>query len=508
MITIGLNMDLSGFVSGLGAAKAATQAFAAVTAGFAATTAGVLKSLNKGRELAEFSEQTGVGAGKISQLATAMDKAGMHGDDVGQVISKMQRAIVAGGNSGSAAAKSFESLGLSVQQLRAMSGDQQLVAIGRAIHGIHDPAQRTAASMEIFGRKGSEMVRVFNDKTLDGLSGKLSASGQIFEDNAGVFQAASVGIESAGKKFAGMYGLFTGIAESIAPELLPAIEALNSIDLTSVGKQIGAVVGILMEAFNEGTLGTLVLESLKYGFTEAINFFSQGISAAIAFSVSSMYERFKLVASLDFWGGMITGIVGAAQKFMELITNGIAYALSQMGDIPGVGKYATKAAATLYQTAEGYGQRGNENMKAAGDVLAPMLKDAAQNVVDSTKNAAAMAPQLENTSKAPELFKDLDAKMQSRLADAQKKHKLKQDRDPGDEPPPMPKEKGGPFDFVSSLTKIGGNMFGATAGGDAALDIARQQLEQQRTSNNKLDATVLALKNLATKTSSSGVVYG
>lgn len=547
MITIGLNMDLSGFVSGLGAARAATQAFAAVTAGIAATTAGVLKSLNKGRELAEFSEQTGITAGRIAQLSAAMDKAGMHGDDVGNVIAKMQRAIIEGGNASSGAAKAFATLGLSAQQLRGMSGDEQLVAIGRAIHGIHDPAQRTAAAMEIFGRKGSEMTRLFNDRTLDALGGKLGASAQVFNVNAGVFREASVGIEIAGKKFASMYGLFTGMAESIAPELLPMITALNSIDLTKMGQQMGRAVATLWEALKNGSLADIIGLSTELGFKRGINVLFQGL-AGVEMGIASLFKNvLNVLRNFDFAATLIGAsqlfvsylgegvnkvlntIVGASQLFVAILARGIATAIEPLKSIPGIGESIIRGQGALELFAKRASETGKAQMAGQGPI-----KFIPQSFLDQAKKEG--ANRLKEGIDFKAFFSDILADMKRGMAEAgdaydtsglEKKvsgllaanaaiadaNKAATQSQYGIEAGSI---GGGaitgggnkPFDFVSSLTKIGGNLFGATSSNDVAVDVARQQLEQQRNQNTKLDAAVAALKLIAGRTGSSGVVYG
>src|SRR5690606_7203985 len=49
-------------------------------------------------------------------------------------------------------------LGLSVSDLAGLSPDQQFAAIADKIAAIKDPAMRTAAAMDVFGKSGADLI--------------------------------------------------------------------------------------------------------------------------------------------------------------------------------------------------------------------------------------------------------------------------------------------------------------------------------------------------------------
>ena len=55
----------------------------------------------------------------------------------------------------------FESLGLSVSDLMAMSPENRFEKIGKTVAGIKDPALRTAMAMDVFGKSGSSLMDFF-----------------------------------------------------------------------------------------------------------------------------------------------------------------------------------------------------------------------------------------------------------------------------------------------------------------------------------------------------------
>lgn len=112
-------------------------------------------ALDAGDALVKASDKTGITIDALQQLQYVADQSGNTLDDVTASITQMQNRLAGGDKSALAA---IEQLGLSLQQLRGLEPDQQFLAIAAAIGKIPDPMVRTQLAMDVFGRKGAEIL--------------------------------------------------------------------------------------------------------------------------------------------------------------------------------------------------------------------------------------------------------------------------------------------------------------------------------------------------------------
>lgn len=134
--------------AGIAVANRALDSFVSIAKN--ATTA-VLQYSDK---MVTLAQKTGLSINSL-QAFNAMAKTG--GTDI-ETMSKaatlMSVAIVKGDDS-------FKKLGMSVTALKGMSPDEAFAKIATTIGAIEDPMQRAAAAVEIFGKKGAELLPVF-----------------------------------------------------------------------------------------------------------------------------------------------------------------------------------------------------------------------------------------------------------------------------------------------------------------------------------------------------------
>ena len=499
-----LNLDVTGFSNGIkkasndvkslgasltniaGGAIMAGLSAAAAAAG--AAVAGMYSAMEAGGALVDLSEQTGIAIDKLMVLQTAFKQAGMSAEDVQPVINKMQKAIVGAATAGGPAAEAFQRLGLSAAELSGMGADEQLRAVGEAISKIQNPAQKAAIAMEIFGKSGGRALALFAAGGLDDSATAVGNQARLMRDNAGVFDRITDVLGTAATK---LQGLFVGMASEVAPMILSAVEAFNSIDLSGLGQQIGSVVAIVLEAFSSGTLGTLVMESLNAAFIASVNVLSSVLSAAIAGIMQLWLEEFSLFTSSDFWGGLLTTLVGIAQQFIGFMVTGIAKILAMWKDVPVIGAGALKASEAAAAYGAEVSARGAENTTAGSAVLLPKLADASANIASAAKTASEVAPQMEQST----AFSDLIDKLKAQATETQTatREKLTTEKPAGLGIEGLTRKEGGFTSMgnqLSSLQKVGG---GGSMIGGAAIDYSRQQLDEQKRSNQFLGVIATAL---------------
>ena len=142
--------------------------------------------LSKGDQLDKMSQRIGVsveGLGKLSQMAQ------LCGSDMGTfegAITKLQKSLEGAAQGGAAQQQAFQRLGLSITDLKAMSPEDQFLAVSKAMGGLTDQSERTAMAMALFGKSGTQLMPFFNqgaegiadmESKIGSLGGVMSAQG-------------------------------------------------------------------------------------------------------------------------------------------------------------------------------------------------------------------------------------------------------------------------------------------------------------------------------------------
>lgn len=371
-----------------GVAAGGAAAFAAL----AAAGVGVKKALDLGGTLSDVAGQTGMTAGKVMLLQTAFDQAGLGADAVGPAINKMQKAIADAASGTGPAADALTRLGLSSEQLSSMTPDEAFKTLGTAINGIENPTARAATAMEVFGKSGGKMLTLFGDSgALATASDTLGAQAGIMEKNAAVFDRVSDLLNGSSTK---LQGVFVGMAESIAPALLPIVEEFNKMDFTALGQQIGSAASMFITSMTDGSIWSIIGDSIKISLGNAINFLwksLQGIMGALGGLIPELIQNavtmFGFVTKADFWKGMQDALIGAAQAFGAKLLGIIAEALSLFAKIPGLAGMLEKPMAAIKGAGDSLQTSADSNLASGADKLTPFM-DAAKQRIGATLAAA------------------------------------------------------------------------------------------------------------------------
>jgi len=112
--------------------------------------------------LGDFSARTGIGVEQLQSYSLAAKLAGVDTEQFGSAVQSL--AVNIGKSApGDAFDKSLKGINLSVQELRALSPEQQFSAIGQAISQLPTAADRAAAAVEIFGKQGAALAPLFRE---------------------------------------------------------------------------------------------------------------------------------------------------------------------------------------------------------------------------------------------------------------------------------------------------------------------------------------------------------
>lgn len=151
--------SLGSKLGGLGKAFAATGAVFAGSAIFGVLKDAVKSGLDYASSLGEQAQQIGVTAKALQEYRYAAGQAGLSSDEMDQALTKLTRSIGEAGSGSKTQAKAFADLGINVRDANGnlKNAGDLLPEIAEKLKGIHDPAERAAVLVDIFGKSGQKL---------------------------------------------------------------------------------------------------------------------------------------------------------------------------------------------------------------------------------------------------------------------------------------------------------------------------------------------------------------
>lgn len=224
---------------------------AAMGMGLAITTALVgatIAAAKFGDEIAKMAKRTGLGTVALSELRYMADLSGTSLEGLETGIRRMQRVIIDASAGMSTAVRAFERLGLSIEDVLALSPEEQFYTIAKALADIHDPTMRAAVAQEVFGRAGTQLLPMLAEGAagLEALREEAHEYGRIIDEEAA---AKSEEFMDALERLKKSFG---GIVDVIGVELMPVITELLE---DKIIPAIHAVIDWMKE--NEGLVKSL-----------------------------------------------------------------------------------------------------------------------------------------------------------------------------------------------------------------------------------------------------------
>lgn len=264
VLSFTLGLETSKFLSGLGMASGQILSLAGAMQALNRVGGGVWDAIERGGALNDLSARTGQSVGSLFQLQEAFKVAGVSGDAVAPMLLRVQKALGGIGDQGEKTDELFARMGLSMGGLKGMNGPQQIEAIAKALEKMPRDQAANVAS-QIFGREGfGNIMQIAGD--MKGFSASLKETVQqaaMVERTAEAFDLIG---DTVGKIKTKVGGLFTGIAEGVAPALQALLDFVNGVDWVGIGQNIGTMLNGLAEAFKMGELGGLLMETFRAAF--------------------------------------------------------------------------------------------------------------------------------------------------------------------------------------------------------------------------------------------------
>lgn len=493
-----LGLDASGFLAGIAASKAAIFGFkaaiaqvsssevlpegtakkaaysiaAGVTVLSAAMAKGTQMAIAYGSSLVDVSYDAGLAASQTMALQLSAERYGISADKVVPATQKFNSVLQSAANGTGPLVSILQNAGISMERLAGMDVANRMAVVAEAIKNIKHPTEQAQAAIAVFGAEGVKLTEALQPGKINSATAALGEQASLMEQNAGMFARISQIMAQSGSTLAEitagakskLQGFFVGMASELAPEILSILDSVGkgTMSISDAIKSFAPALTPLVDVVN-----TLInMDFAKLGKN-------------LGREIATAYEAIKGFKFKD----LFSGGKGVGETIKTTFEKARSAAMGE-GGTPDLGfvdtvKERWNAVKTALETGSADVGKGiADNIEKAKASIQEAVQDAAKTV--DTNKAKALAENPTPAAKPVEL--NIPA--------------------PAAQTAPEAKAMLG-FDFVSSLTKIGGNQFGPSTFGNEALTLQRQQLEAQRAQQAKTDETNVLLKLIRDKMASN-----
>ncbi len=207
-------------------------------------------TLEGSEKMLNLSRATGLSTDAIQSLNQAAKVTGVGQDAMANGIERFSRTLGQAEAGSRQAQTAFAQMGISLQQLKDLSPDQQFQAVAKRLSEIENPAQRAAAEMAIFGKAGQQLDPVLREVGEQGLSPFLDHLKELgvylSSDTMEQMRQANESFKDMGQQ---VQGIGTQILVGLVPDLQQGVDAvLKSADGISSGfQQVGHIIGTVFK---------------------------------------------------------------------------------------------------------------------------------------------------------------------------------------------------------------------------------------------------------------------
>lgn len=300
--------SVAGAITGMKNAALGLGATLAAFTGLSKLEGSLEKVVHLGSELQRLKFQTGATIQQLVQLQKIIKEAGVDSGETATFINRMQRSIAEAAFEGGDSERAFSRLGLSLEKLSEQGPADQLKAIGTAIKGLENPAERTAAAMGIFGRGGGQLLPVFA-QDLNKLGGEAGVFADVMARNAETLHHFEVNFNKAkgsGTKF------FAGVVDQLPiEEITHALEgAIKAVDFAALGQRVGAFFAVAIEQGKESRLGDFIALTIAAGFEAG------EIAAKVVWK-----RLLEFLSSESLWKNLANNLLTTVNEVAKTIAN-------------------------------------------------------------------------------------------------------------------------------------------------------------------------------------------
>jgi hypothetical protein len=320
----------------------------------------------------------GMTYGEFSGLALAGDLAGVGMDTIANAATKADVAFVKAVNGSATARKSFEGLGLSLEELGGMSAAERFKSISAAIAALPTEAQRSAAAVQLFGRAGAQLLPLF----AGGAEGIAQAAEQAERLGLSLTTAQGQDVEAMNDAFTMAGKAIDGIVGQVTAYLAPAVKGVADTFTKMVGDNGGATIG--------QRIGDGILQGAR---------FLAGIGDWLIANFGSVFEYLSSVGQqwgvvMDF-AQRVGNFLYGTFKFFEAVGNSVGAAIAWAASFfskaaaEGSKRYAEAAAANFSEAGRAMSNAFGSTSSPVGAAIAGPLTTALDATIAKAERSAA-----------------------------------------------------------------------------------------------------------------------
>lgn len=149
--------------------------------GAAGLAAATVKAVNYGDSIDKASKRTGITAETFQKLSFSAELSGGSAADVEKAIKRMSTAVGDAQNGLAESVRDFDALGVSMEELKGKTPDEQLTLLLKKLSKVTDATKRTELAQGLFGRSGTALLPIISKgaEGFDKLFNRLEAVGGI-----------------------------------------------------------------------------------------------------------------------------------------------------------------------------------------------------------------------------------------------------------------------------------------------------------------------------------------
>ncbi len=239
----------------------------------------------QGSQILDNSRRLGIGTDAYQALGFAAKVSGASVESMSMALLVAQDKLVDAANGSKEAAKAFSALGIDVKDSAGEIRPAQdvLIDAAEAISKMDSPARQTAASVNLFGRQGRQLLPFLKE----GREGITKLTKEFGELGGGFDEAAVAASDNFGDALDRANATIASVRGRIATALLPILQKL----VDGFSKAVAWVLRM--------TKGTDLVKSALIGLGAVLAGFA--VRAAIAMAPA--------LAPFLFWGAIIGGLI-------------------------------------------------------------------------------------------------------------------------------------------------------------------------------------------------------
>lgn len=322
LLKLGLTVDEASFAKGELAAKAAAKGLQVIVDVAKEAAYSILENVKATIEYAdkldETSQSLGIATDALQELQYVASFSSISADEMSQSIGFLSKNMQAAAKGGEEQAEAFQKLGVRVKDSRGQlrGADEVLGDLADAFQKLPDGAEKTALSMQLFGRAGKNMIPLLNAgrQGLADLRQEARDLGLVLDE-----EFIKVGAETA-DTIDRIRAVTVGLWRSAIGPLLPSIRDLlkqflawEKANAALIKQQIQKYLGAVVEAIkltaaafkllvDNGEAVVLILKGMTVAY---VALHAAGVAAAVATAASWAAAAAPFVAL----GAVIAGIL-------------------------------------------------------------------------------------------------------------------------------------------------------------------------------------------------------